>query len=600
MQDRFQRIHYHPKLFAIVLGLAIAISLAIAALAFPHMVESFANADNDDIMRLMSVRQWLAGQSWFDMVQYRIVPPEGIFIHWSRYVDAGIAAILVPLSFIFETETAEMLAVVIWPTLLKIALVVLVGFATRRLFDARVACIAVIFTMIWVVTSSFYFRPGRIDHHNVQILMMFVLTFAALWPSRPIAGGVVAGVAAAFSMAVGLESLPFVIGVSLLLALRAIFDWTHIARARFLGFCAAVSLASVIFWLGQTAPADWLLIQCDRLSLPVFALLGIGVVAGSLPLFVVRSPVLRLFGTVLLVIIGFVLCWPVLGTCAAGPYALLSPELQAYIHGSIQEARPIHEVAPTQPGVVNAMMTPLLSGTAFALYFWMRGRDAADRNATTHDILGQCLILGLIGITASFSQLRLVLMAAPVLPVLVGYALSRFVIDYAETRNSTSALGFLVALTLMMTPVAFNAPLAQVMPESETARRAQDADCRAGEELTKLNGISPGRVLSSINLGASLIWLTHHDAYAAPYHRSPAAFYNGGLGFQLAEAAFKQHVASIGATHVLVCAGTSYGDSSYPTALATGDAQSDWLRPVPVDSEALILYEVLPEELSVD
>ena len=75
MQDSFQRLLYHPKLFTIVLSGAVCICILIAAIAVPGMSERFANADNDDIMRLMSVRQWLAGQSWFDMVQYRIVPP---------------------------------------------------------------------------------------------------------------------------------------------------------------------------------------------------------------------------------------------------------------------------------------------------------------------------------------------------------------------------------------------------------------------------------------------------------------------------------------------------------------------------------------------
>ena len=40
------------------------------------------------------VRDWMAGQSWFDVVQHRLNPPLGVDMHWSRLVDAPIAAIM--------------------------------------------------------------------------------------------------------------------------------------------------------------------------------------------------------------------------------------------------------------------------------------------------------------------------------------------------------------------------------------------------------------------------------------------------------------------------------------------------------------------------
>ena len=64
------------------------------------------------------VRDWLGGQSWFDTRQYRILPPEGISIHWSRYVDLGIAAFLVPASWVLPPTQAELAAIMLWPTLL--------------------------------------------------------------------------------------------------------------------------------------------------------------------------------------------------------------------------------------------------------------------------------------------------------------------------------------------------------------------------------------------------------------------------------------------------------------------------------------------------
>jgi hypothetical protein len=60
----------------------------------PLIADLFAAGDGDDQMRLVQVRDFLAGQGWFDVRQYRVLPPEGISMHWSRYLDAGIAGML--------------------------------------------------------------------------------------------------------------------------------------------------------------------------------------------------------------------------------------------------------------------------------------------------------------------------------------------------------------------------------------------------------------------------------------------------------------------------------------------------------------------------
>ena len=51
-------------------------------------------ADTDDNLRLAQVKAWLAGQSWYDLRQYKLNPPEGANIHWSRLPDLPIAALM--------------------------------------------------------------------------------------------------------------------------------------------------------------------------------------------------------------------------------------------------------------------------------------------------------------------------------------------------------------------------------------------------------------------------------------------------------------------------------------------------------------------------
>ncbi|VAW13567.1 hypothetical protein MNBD_ALPHA11-599, partial [hydrothermal vent metagenome] len=50
--------------------------------------------DSDDAMRLVVVQDFLAGQGWFDKIQYRLNTPYGAPIHWSRLVDLPIAGLI--------------------------------------------------------------------------------------------------------------------------------------------------------------------------------------------------------------------------------------------------------------------------------------------------------------------------------------------------------------------------------------------------------------------------------------------------------------------------------------------------------------------------
>ena len=64
-------------------GLACAILLWIMR----DNIAAMSMLDADDYLRLQQVRDWLGGQSFFDVTQYRVDPPRGLPMHWSRIVD---------------------------------------------------------------------------------------------------------------------------------------------------------------------------------------------------------------------------------------------------------------------------------------------------------------------------------------------------------------------------------------------------------------------------------------------------------------------------------------------------------------------------------
>ena len=66
-------------------------------------------------MRLVQVRDLLAGQGWFDLTQYRLNPPDGVAMHWSRLIDLPIAVLIRAGELVAAAALAERLALTVWP-----------------------------------------------------------------------------------------------------------------------------------------------------------------------------------------------------------------------------------------------------------------------------------------------------------------------------------------------------------------------------------------------------------------------------------------------------------------------------------------------------
>ena len=72
----------------------------------------------DDAMRLVEVRDLLAGQCWFDLTQYRLSPPDGVAMHWSRLIDLPLAMLIRAGEIVLPPALAEQVATIVWPAAL--------------------------------------------------------------------------------------------------------------------------------------------------------------------------------------------------------------------------------------------------------------------------------------------------------------------------------------------------------------------------------------------------------------------------------------------------------------------------------------------------
>ena len=154
-----------------------------------NMVRWLSLGDTDDNMRLMQVRGLLAGQNWFDLRHYRLDPPRGLDIHWSRLVDLPIAAMILILKPLFGTYWAERVACGVAPLLPLGVTMAGLAFTARRLVDRLAWPLAIVF-LIGCSATMLMFMPMRIDHHGWQLACLSATVAGLADPKRARGGAV--------------------------------------------------------------------------------------------------------------------------------------------------------------------------------------------------------------------------------------------------------------------------------------------------------------------------------------------------------------------------------------------------------------------------
>lgn len=237
----------------------------------------------DDFMRVVQVLDWIDGQGWNDMVQRRLNPPAGVDMHWSRLADLPLAAVITLAEPWLGRAEAVNLAVLVVPPLLGGVFVALFLWAAARLIPNREAALpAAVFTTPALAIPLVQMLPGRVDHHGLQlVLTALALGFLirCLSPGRPWAD-VALGIAGGVSLAVGLESLPFLGVATVILSLIWALRGGQAAMA-LTCFGLALAATSLLFLSLTLPPTAWSTIACDRLSVPHVALGVIVLAAGG-------------------------------------------------------------------------------------------------------------------------------------------------------------------------------------------------------------------------------------------------------------------------------------------------------------------------------
>ncbi|HVL79015.1 MAG TPA: AcrB/AcrD/AcrF family protein [Sphingomicrobium sp.] len=513
-------------------------------------IHGFALGDTDDNLRMSQVRALLAGQDWFDLRQYRLNPPDGANVHWSRLVDLPIAGLILLLRPFVGGADAERIAVTIAPLLPLLLMLVSVALIARRLVDRRAYPLALV-ALFFAGSTTSMFMPLRIDHHGWQLAFLS-LAVAGLADPKRARGGATLGLATALSLAIGLELLIYLA----IAGAAAVLFWIDDAgqRRRLASYAATAGGGTALAYL-LFASHDNRQPVCDALS-PVWlsnAMLG-GALLLALAFFTPGDWKRRLAlaaGAGLVVAAFHALSWP----HCLGRLEGVSPEVERLWLSYVREARPVYrhgwEVAPL------ILALPVTGVIGWSLLIW--------RNRPDRELLRRTLAAALPALAATallFWQTRTG-PAAQMLAVIGAIAIP-WVLAPIAWRSDRAVVRVLGVSAVVLVGLGAAVPLAaNLKPQRERTER-EIAIARANRLCNSLHGMRPvaqqpkGMVFTFVDLGPRLITITHHSSVTGPYHRN---------GEQIADSmnAFR-------------------GDEAQARAIIAGKYRSDYLLTCPMSS----------------
>ena len=584
--DTFAR---HWRRWVVVLWAAIA----IYCLQYRwQMIQAFALQDTDDNMRMMQVRALLAGQRWFDLRQYRLDPPFGANIHWSRLVDLPMAGIIIALRSLVGGPLAEKIAVSLAPMLPMAVAMGAIALIARRLIAPNAYLLAIAFLLC--AHSTFYmWMPLRIDHHGWQLAFLSLVA-AGIADRRPVRGGLFIGLASALSLAIGLEMLPLLAGAGAIVGLRWIHDRAETGRLIAYGITLSGGTAfSYLLFASYANQAP----VCDALS-PVW--LSTMTMAGALcVLLAAVGPEQRHWRLALGIAAGAILA----GAFAwAWPHCLgrlegVSPEAQRLWLSHVREARPVYRQAGDV--IVSFVALPVIAIPGYAFLLWHHRRDRARL------IPWASLAVLSIGASAILLWQTRVGPAAELLAV-PGATGSAWLLLGAILRSRHALVRVLgtVGGFLLISGIAVQFATSY-MVKGDTSERTKRIN-RANRLCPSLAALHPiallprGYVLTMVDLSPRLITVTHHDAVTGPYHRNYAAIVDVIETF-LGTADHAHHmIERRGIDYVLICPNFSES-TNYEVQSPSGfyvqllnDKAPPWLQPIPLPAHSpLKMWKVI-------
>lgn len=493
--------------------------LVLAAILYTLLAIGISpNGDADDIMKLQEIRHMLTGASLFDRTIPGVSQPEPMVSHWPWIADAPFAFIAWLLKPMLGLEPALKAAgFIVPPMLLAAALAalyrinVLLGFAWPGVILMASAVLA--------LTALAEFQPGRIDYHNLQMLLLCAVALFTMQGGKT--ASAFCGAATALSFAISSEIAPFLVVPMAWLALRFALAKPG-SNEELHAYGLALAVAAFAAFLVVSLPQGGDLALCDRYGLPhLLALGGAGVtfaIASYLPArigFVGRLALIAVGG--IASVIALVTLFP---GCLDGPYGALSPYLhQNWLMQIEQEMSLLAAPDALSSARLGKLVLAVVGASAGIVWAWNH------RETRAWLTFGLFCAVGLVMSVAYIRYLRfLPLLATPGLALLlwrvmpVDFSTRKWLAPLAPDRAPSAALMAAPALALLAAVFAWRA----VAPPKESPILGIDvASACSRLDFDDLNWPQGSRALMPPPVAMQLLGKPGApDVVAVPFHTS--------------------------------------------------------------------------------
>jgi hypothetical protein len=473
----------------------------------------------DDMVRMVIVRDWLAGQSWYDPVLHRLGFEPGTIMHWSRLIDAPIGLLIIIGNF-FSPGEGEHFAAIVWPFITFVAALAGLLTAVKRATssDNIIPSFIIGGFALWAWCT---FNAGMIDHHNAQTALLMWLIASILPSEKNALNFSIAGVIVALMLSIGMESLPGAIAGAMAVLVRLIVEREVLYGAvRQFGLSLAIAITMLFFLL--TGPLYYSATYCDSLSL--FHLVCAG--SGGILIYALLHPRIRQLlpfpylsapGIAGAVVIA--LAYTYFPLCLGDPTVGIDPVLKHYWLNQIGEAMNVFQVAKSDPWLL--LYQHVLGVIAIATLVYQLTQTQCQLNLRL--ISGILLIFVVMTSAVTLFQIRGLQQSGPVTGLVLSIMATRFM-EGTGKKKPILALGVLVVCCnyfwQVMVVSAMSFMDVEPGPMTRQPKAGSENLCRTPDDLAIITAEKPGLIAAANGLGPWLMFSTNHHVLAGPYHRN--------------------------------------------------------------------------------
>jgi hypothetical protein len=513
-------------------------------------IVSRAGWDPDDQLRMVQLRDFLGGQSWFDTTQYRMNPPGGAPMHWSRLVELPLALLVLVFTPLIGADSAEMVAGTLLPLLCLGGIACLLASIGNKIGGRPVAILTFWLTLI-APALLIQLRPMRIDHHGWQIFCA-VLGFASLYWENGRKAGLVLGAALAVWMHISLEGAPMT--AAFFFYLGWLWAMGRDPAKRLLWTLGSFTALSILLFLG-TQPLGFAASQyCDTVSpVHIWAILGAAAVLVPSTYRPSSQRIIRFALTALAGVVAVAILLSMAPHCTQGAFGDLDPVVRSYWYDNVREGLP----AWRQEGqTAVSLMTPLLValiGLAVVWRFSASGKNAAL--ATASFFLVYASILSLL-------VFRTVSVATAFAIVPSAYCIVAAFNAYRAEPRLWLRLSLVPAVIALMASGLIGGALYSAFggkakhAVSMKAAPAEGCGAKASEAMRSvktLGQLPPSNLVAPFNLGPAILVTTRHRVLASSHHRNRAGMRDQIDLFRLPPDQAKAIIDRRGIAYIVAC-----------------------------------------------